>query len=60
MEKAKVDVYNYAGILIQSFSINGNEGTIIRNVSELSNGLYIFSVISNNTLLSQQKIIISH
>lgn len=58
-EKATVNIYNYAGVLIKSFNIYGNQGKEVRNISELPNGLYIFSIISNNTQISQQKIIVS-
>ena len=57
--QATVNVYNYAGMLVQSFIIYGNEGTATQNVSGLSNGLYMFSIISNNTSIAQQKIIIN-
>lgn len=59
ISQATVNVYNYAGMLVQSFVIYGNEGTATQNVSELSNGLYMFSIISNKNTIAQQKIVIN-
>lgn len=59
ISQATVNVYNYAGMLVQSFTIFGNVGTATQNVSGLSNGLYMFSIISNKTTIAQQKIVIN-
>ena len=58
ISQSTVNVYNYAGMLLKSFTIYGNTGKTTQNVAELSNGFYIFNIISSNTIIARQKIVI--
>jgi Secretion system C-terminal sorting domain len=59
VSQATVNVYNYVGKVVQSFTIFGSEGTATQNVSELANGLYMFSIVADNATIAQQKVVIT-
>lgn len=52
-EKANIYVFNMAGSLLLNKSIQGSgEGSIIINASELKPGLYMYSLVIGNKVIS--------
>lgn len=56
--QATINIYNSAGMLSQSFIVDTNDGSSTQNISGLANGIYTLSVVSNNTIIANQKLVI--
>lgn len=57
-ENAKLVVYNILGSEIKTVPVQGTEGTIDLNVSDLQAGLYIYSFYNSNKLLSSSRLVV--
>ncbi len=54
-----IHVYNYLGDLIKSLSINQTIGIETVNLSNLSNGLYCYTLLVNNTTIAKGKFVLN-
>jgi len=57
--QAVVNTYDYTGKLINSQSVYGNKGLTTVNVENLANGLYMYSILVNDTVVASQRIVVN-
>lgn len=55
-----VVISNLLGEVIENVKINDLKGKFIYNTSNLKNGIYFFSIVSENRLVNTKKIIVNH
>jgi hypothetical protein len=58
--KPVLSLYNLSGTLIQTFSLDGNQGEVKWNTSKITPGLYIYQFRNEKGLLGSGRISISH
>jgi hypothetical protein len=57
---ATLEVYNMIGVKVNDYKIQGMEGKINMNVSELPNGIYFYSLLIDKNKINTKKVVVSH
>ena len=57
---SSIFVRNLLGSLVKEINLNNAEGKIILNTSDLSDGVYFYSIIENGFSISTRKLIVKH
>ncbi len=57
---ASIKVYNMLGAQIKELKLTGNEGKANLDVSSLSDGLYFYSLIINDKIVTTKKLVVEH
>lgn len=56
---ARLMVRNLVGNLVLSHQLNNDEITVTLDTSELSNGIYIISLVANNQTLDSKRLVVA-
>jgi hypothetical protein len=58
-KNAKLELYNVVGTKVNEFKIEGMEGKVKMDVSNLSQGIYFYSLVVNGNKISTKKVVIA-
>ncbi len=58
VQSAQIKVVNLLGNTIQEISLNNSEGKAIVDVSNLSNGIYFYTLLVNNSAVTTRKLVV--
>ena len=57
---SRIDIYNMLGSKLRSIPLNDQQGTKVVSTADLSNGVYLLSLITNNNVSKTYKMIVAH
>ena len=57
---SRIELYNMLGSKLKSITLNEQQGVKVVSTSELSNGVYLLSLIANNNISRTYKLIVAH
>jgi len=57
-QKAVLEIHNILGSLVKTIDINGNSGQLNVDVSDLNNGVYFYSFIVDEKVITSKKLVI--
>jgi hypothetical protein len=58
--EGKIVIYNMLGENVRTVSLDDHQGTVKMHTSEMSNGVYFYSLIADDKVISTRKIVVSH
>lgn len=58
-KSASVKIYNMVGVLVKEVKVEGTEGKTQLDVSALNDGVYFYTLVVNDKLISTKKLIVS-
>jgi hypothetical protein len=57
---SSVMIYNMVGELVKEIELNATNGLVVLDSNEFENGVYFYSLVSNNQVVSTKKMVVSH
>jgi len=58
--EARIMLRNLLGSVVKEIKVNGSANKVSINTSDLNNGLYFYSILFENKILSTKKLIVKH
>ena len=59
-KSAKLVVYNMLGLAVKEIQLNDKQKLVALNTADLKNGLYIYSLYSNDKIVASKKLVVNH
>jgi hypothetical protein len=60
VQDGKLVVYNMLGTLVKEVKLEEQQGTVRLNVAELTAGVYFYSLVADNKVITTRKLVVSH
>lgn len=59
-DNAQIVLHNMLGAKVEEYQLGGLQGVAVMNVEELENGVYFYSLVVDEKVISTQKLVVSH
>jgi len=60
LKNGKLVVYNMLGTVVKEYRLTNTQATVLLSTSELSSGVYVYSLINDGKSVSTKKLVVAH
>ena len=60
VQSGKIVVYNMLGELVKELKLDDKQGTVKLNLSNMNTGVYFYSLVADDKVISTRKLVVSH